>query len=57
MNSLPVSPKDGGWVYDDLVEMYIHSDSLKKVANSVRIVLLIGWILLLIWSGFSKALA
>jgi len=57
MNSLPVSPKDGGWVYDDLVEMYLHSDGLQKAASFIRVALLIGWVVLLAWVGFSKALA
>ncbi len=56
MNSMPVSPKDGGWVYDDLVDMYLHSDGLKKAASSVRFILLIGWVVLLAWAGFAKAL-
>ncbi|NLJ71409.1 MAG: hypothetical protein GX333_00170 [Syntrophomonadaceae bacterium] len=48
INSFPISPLDGGWVYEDLVKMYIDNDLIKKLALSGRFVLLIIWTLLFV---------
>jgi Zn-dependent protease len=46
INSFPVSPLDGGWVYEDLVNLYVTNGKLKKLFMSARFVLLFLWLIL-----------
>ena len=48
INSFPISPLDGGWVYEDLVKLYLTSKKLKDIFLSARFVFFIIWIILFI---------
>jgi len=46
INSLPVSPLDGGWVYEDIVKMYVENQRVKGIFLSARFVIFVLWIVL-----------
>ncbi|MCL1915611.1 MAG: hypothetical protein FWG17_02710 [Desulfovibrionaceae bacterium] len=54
INSLPVSPLDGGWVYEDLVKRHLRSDTAKTVFLSGRFVLFALWLILFTCSVFQQ---
>lgn len=51
INSLPIIPLDGGWVYEDLINMYVPSRELKAIFLSGRFVLFIFWVILFTFSA------
>ncbi len=46
INSFPISPLDGGWVYEDLINMYLANKKIKNIFLSMRFVILILWLIL-----------
>jgi Zn-dependent protease len=46
INSLPVSPLDGGWVYEDLIHMHINSEQIRRILLSAKFFMLIIWLAL-----------
>ncbi len=48
INSFPISPLDGGWVYEDLVKFYLNSEKVKGIFRSLPFVVFILWIILFI---------
>ncbi len=48
INSFPISPLDGGWVYEDLIKLYLTSKTVKGIFLSVRFVIFLLWIILFI---------
>lgn len=47
-NSFPVRPLDGGWVYEDLINMYLPNKKIRWILSNARFVMVIVWLLLLI---------
>ena len=50
INSFPIRPLDGGWVYEDLINMYVADKKIKEIFLSARFVILILWIVLFTYS-------
>ncbi len=48
INSFPISPLDGGWVYEDLIKLYLDSKIVKGIFTSVPFGFFILWIILFI---------
>lgn len=48
INSFPISPLDGGWVFEDLIKFYLAGNIAKRVALSLPLVVFILWIILFI---------
>ncbi len=48
INSFPISPLDGGWVYEDLVKLYLNHKKVKEIVLGARFVIFIIWIILFI---------
>jgi Zn-dependent protease len=48
INSFPISPLDGGWVYEDLMKFYITGNTAKKICLSLPFLFFILWIVLFI---------
>lgn len=48
INSFPISPLDGGWVYEDLIKLYLTSDRAKGIFRLVPFVVFLLWIILFI---------
>lgn len=46
INSFPISPLDGGWVYEDLIKTYLTNKNVKAVFLSAPMVFFILWIVL-----------
>jgi len=46
INSFPIRPLDGGWVYEDLINMYLADKKIKNIFLSARIGFLILWVVL-----------
>jgi len=46
INSLPVSPFDGGWVFEDLMKMYVKKETVRKVFSISRLLILLLWFIL-----------
>lgn len=53
INSFPISPLDGGWVYEDLVNLYLNNKKVKNVFLSARFVIFVLWIILFTNSALS----
>jgi len=54
MNAYPASPMDGGWVYEDLVERHVQSESLRRVLLGGRIVFFFLWLILFACFGILR---
>lgn len=50
INSFPISPLDGGWVYEDLVKLYVANKKVKRIFLAARFVLFVLWIVLFTYS-------
>lgn len=50
INSLPISPLDGGWVYEDLINMYVVNKKVKGIFLSARFVIFLLWVILFTYS-------
>ncbi len=48
INSYPISPLDGGWVYEDLIKLYINSERARDVFLALPFVVFVLWIVLFI---------
>jgi|GEM_PF-3508583 len=48
INSFPISPLDGGWVYEDIIKLYLTSPKLKALFLSAPFFIFIIWIILFI---------
>lgn len=48
INSFPISPLDGGWVYEDLVKFCLNGETAKGIFRSVPLVVFLLWIILFI---------
>lgn len=46
INSFPISPMDGGWVYEDLVKLYLKNQKIIAVFLGARFVFFVIWIIL-----------
>ncbi|MDR2124299.1 MAG: hypothetical protein LBP38_04860 [Desulfovibrio sp.] len=46
INAFPISPLDGGWVYEDIVRMRINNKHIRRVLLSARFFVLIFWLAL-----------
>jgi Zn-dependent protease len=46
INSFPILPLDGGWVYEDLINIYLKNKTIKKILLSVRFAFGIIWLIL-----------
>lgn len=46
INSFPISPMDGGWVYEDIVKLYVKNIKIKKILLGARFVFFMIWIIL-----------
>jgi Zn-dependent protease len=46
INSFPILPLDGGWVYEDLINIYLKNKIIKKILLSVRFAFGILWLIL-----------
>lgn len=53
LNSFPIRPLDGGWVYEDLVNIYLADKNIKEIFLSARFVILILWVVLFTYSALS----
>ena len=51
INALPVSPLDGGWVYEDLVKLHLKNKTIQDAFLSGRIVLFAFWIILFTYTA------
>lgn len=50
INSFPICPLDGGWVYEDLIKIYVKNTVLKKIFLSVRYAFAVLWLVLFTYS-------
>ncbi len=48
INSYPISPLDGGWVYGDLIKLYINSKKVNNIFMALPLVIFVLWISLFI---------
>ncbi|MGR6836702.1 hypothetical protein [Syntrophomonas erecta] len=48
INSFPISPLDGGWVYEDLVKLHLTNENIKRIFLSARFALFLIWIILFV---------
>ncbi|KUG04315.1 hypothetical protein ASZ90_018322 [hydrocarbon metagenome] len=48
INSFPITPIDGGWVYEDLVKLHLASNMVKRIFLSLPLLIFILWIILFI---------
>lgn len=46
INSFPISPMDGGWVYEDLVKLYLKNKKIKSIFLGARFVFFVLWLIL-----------
>lgn len=53
INSLPVRPLDGGWVYEDIAKIYLKNKILKQTFLSLRYVIVILWLVLFSYSAIT----
>lgn len=53
INSFPIRPLDGGWVYEDIANIYIKNKILKTVYLSLRYAFVILWLILFSYSAIS----
>ena len=53
INSFPVRPLDGGWVYEDIANIYIENKMLKQVFLSLRYVVVFLWLVIFSYSAIS----
>ncbi len=44
INSYPIKPLDGGWVYGDLVKLYLKGDKLKNLFYTLPLLMFVVWI-------------
>jgi len=53
INSLPVRPLDGGWVYEDIAKIYLKNNILKQTFLSLRYIVVILWLILFSYSAIT----
>jgi len=53
INSLPVRPLDGGWVYEDIARIYLKNKILQQIFLSLRYVIVILWLVLFSYSAIT----
>jgi len=53
INSFPITPLDGGWVYEDLVNLHLANEKVKGFFLSARFVIFVLWLLLFTFSCLS----
>jgi Zn-dependent protease len=53
INSFPITPLDGGWVYEDLVNLHLANKKVKGFFLSARFVIFVLWLLLFTFSCLS----
>jgi Zn-dependent protease len=46
INSFPITPMDGGWVYEDLIRLHVNNEKTRRFLLSARFSLLIIWLAL-----------
>ncbi len=50
INSFPVRPLDGGWTYEDLIDIYLENRIIKKLFFYARFAFAIVWLILFTYS-------
>lgn len=53
INSFPVRPLDGGWVYEDIAKIYLKNKILKQTFLSLRYLIVILWLVLFSYSAIT----
>lgn len=53
INSFPIRPLDGGWVYEDLINIYLADKKVKEIFLSARFLILILWVVLFTYSALT----
>jgi Zn-dependent protease len=51
INSYPIKPLDGGWVYGDLVNSYLKDDKVRNSLLTLPLLMFVVWILLFVRSA------
>ena len=51
INSYPIKPLDGGWVYGDLVNSYLKDDKVRSSLLTLPLLMFVVWILLFVRSA------
>lgn len=48
INSFPISPLDGGWVYEDMIKLYLTNPQVKRFLLNLPLGIFVLWIILFI---------